>query len=61
VIPEGSCLRKIDTRRWLPALVQDGLLDPFDTAVGLWSAGADEAMAGAELGRGLAEDRGAKL
>src|SRR5215218_9668079 len=34
---------------WLPALIQDGLLHPLDTAVRLGSTGPDKGMAGAEV------------
>src|SRR4029450_4054290 len=46
---------------WLPAFIQDGLLHAFHTAIGLWPAGADEAVGGREGGHGLAEDRRAEL
>src|SRR4029453_13059002 len=45
----------------LPALVQDGLLDPFHAPVGLGSAGPDEAVAGSQLGDGGLEGGRAEL
>jgi hypothetical protein len=44
-----------------PALLEDGQLDAFDTAVAVGPAGADEALARSELGDGLAEVAGAEL
>jgi hypothetical protein len=46
---------------WLPAFVQDGLLDSLDTAVGLRSAGTDEAVPGSQLGDGGLEGGRAEL
>jgi hypothetical protein len=38
-----------------PAFLEDGELDAFDAAVAVRSSGADEALAGTELGDGGAE------
>jgi Pentapeptide repeats (9 copies) len=45
----------------LPALVQDGLLDPFRTPIGLGSAGPNEAVSGSQLGDGGLEAGRAEL
>jgi hypothetical protein len=44
-----------------PALFEDRLVERFDVAVGLWAAGVDAAVAGAEPGQRLAERDAAEL
>src|SRR5437899_11664681 len=44
-----------------PALLEDGALDALDGTVGLWSAGANEALLGARAGDCASERFGSEL
>src|SRR5436309_13312722 len=44
-----------------PALLEDGALDALDGTVGLWSAGANEALLGARAGDCAGERFGSEL
>src|SRR6266571_4169373 len=44
-----------------PALLEDGALDALDGTVGLWSAGANEALLGARAGNRAGEGFGSEL
>jgi len=44
-----------------PALLQDGSLNPLNSAIGLWSPGSDEALLDAECGDRLPEVEGTEL
>jgi hypothetical protein len=56
-----SAWDEIPSGGWLPALLQNGLLDSLHTAIRLGTAGPDEAMPSTELGDGLTEAGRAEL